>query len=46
MMLPKFWAQSEIKWSKKLDTSSSYEVGTVNGVVGELHSSSDRIFVR
>ena len=26
MMLPKFWAQFEINWSKKLGTSRSYDV--------------------
>jgi hypothetical protein len=40
MMLPKFLARSEIKTSK-LDTSSSYEVRTVNGMVGTLHSYSN-----
>jgi len=39
MMLPKFQARSEINWSKKLDTSSSYEVRTVQGVVGAFRCS-------
>ena len=42
-MLPKLWARSETNWSKKWDTSSSYIVCTVHGVVGGLHSSSDWI---
>jgi hypothetical protein len=43
MVLPKFWARSEINWWTKLETSSSYEVSSVNGVGGGLHSSSDWI---
>ena len=45
-MFPKFWARSEINCSKKWDTSSSYEVCTVNGVVGKLHSYSDWISLK
>ena len=43
LLLPMFWARSEINWSKKLDISSSLDVRSVIGVVGGLHSSSDWI---
>ena len=46
MKSPKFWAWSEINWNKKRDTSSSYEVRNVNGVVGVFHSSSDWISLK
>ncbi|KAL6269630.1 hypothetical protein ACE6H2_026541 [Prunus campanulata] len=46
MMLPKFWARSEIHRCKKLDNSSSYSVCVVNGVVGVLCSSSDWISLK
>ena len=44
--MTKFWAISKINWSIKLDTSSSYEVRAVNGVVDVLHSSSDWISLK
>ena len=46
MILPKFWVRSEINWSKKWDTLSSYEVSAINGVVEGLHSSSDWISLK
>ena len=46
VMLPKFEARSDINWSKKRDTSCSYEVRTVNRGVGGLYRSGDWISLK
>jgi hypothetical protein len=46
MLLPKFWARSEINWSKKLGISSSLEVHSVNIVVGAMRSFGDWISLK
>ena len=46
MMLPKFWARSEISCSKNWDISSSYEVRAVHLVVVGLQSCSNWISLK
>ena len=43
IMFSKCWAQAEMNWPMKLHDSSTYQIRTINGVVGGLHSFSDWI---